>query len=184
MLDIYKIKDFRKKLGITQKQLAKLAGVSQSLIAKIESNRIDPAYSKVQAILNALENVSHKSTTVVLAKDIMTRLVIYVTPQDKLEKAIHIMRSKSISQLPVFSGSNSVGSINDEKFMDWIEKYGNNLSKIKVGEVMVESFPSIPQTANLEIITSILRHYSAVLVKDDTVKGIITKADLIKVVSH
>ena len=185
MLDIDKIKDIRKNLHLTQKQLAQLAGVSQSLIAKIEQNKIDPAYSKVQAILESLENYMNKNKKIIFAKDIMTHPIISVHPDDKLEKAIRVMRSKSISQLPVFANGHPVGSIIDDKFVYWIGKYGNNLSKILVSEVMGDSFPIIPQTANLEIITSILRHYKSVLVKDgNSVKGIITKADLLKVISR
>lgn len=45
----------RKLLGLTQKQLAKIAGVSQSFIAKIESGKIDPSYSKAKAIFDTLE---------------------------------------------------------------------------------------------------------------------------------
>ncbi|MBI2079314.1 helix-turn-helix domain-containing protein, partial [Candidatus Micrarchaeota archaeon] len=48
-IDVSKLGSLRRKLGITQKELAKLAGVSQSLIAKIEMGKIDPAYSKVLA---------------------------------------------------------------------------------------------------------------------------------------
>ena len=47
MLDvggIDRISKIRKQLGLTQIQLANLAGVSQSLIAKLESGRIDPSY--------------------------------------------------------------------------------------------------------------------------------------------
>ena len=40
----------RKILGLTQSELAKLAGVSQSLIAKLESGKIEPSYTKVKTI--------------------------------------------------------------------------------------------------------------------------------------
>ena len=42
MDELIELKKLRKKLGLTQNQLAKRANVSQSLIAKIESNKIDP----------------------------------------------------------------------------------------------------------------------------------------------
>ncbi|MEM2547192.1 MAG: helix-turn-helix domain-containing protein, partial [Candidatus Bathyarchaeia archaeon] len=47
----------RKLLGLTQKQLAKIAGVSQSFVAKVESGKIDPSYSKVKAIFDVLERM-------------------------------------------------------------------------------------------------------------------------------
>lgn len=49
------IKEQRKRLDLTQNQLAKMAGVSQSLVAKIEAGSIDAAYSKVKRIIETLE---------------------------------------------------------------------------------------------------------------------------------
>ncbi|MDH5420035.1 MAG: helix-turn-helix domain-containing protein, partial [Candidatus Bathyarchaeota archaeon] len=51
----------RRILGLTQKQLAKLAGVSQSLIAKLESRKIDPSYTKVKAIFDVIERLEIKT---------------------------------------------------------------------------------------------------------------------------
>jgi predicted transcriptional regulator len=185
MIDIPHIKETRRKLGLTQKQLAHLAGVSQSLIAKIEAQRIDPAYSKVQAIFQALDDQMHKTQRVVLAKQIMTKPLLAAGPQETLEKAIDLMRKKAISQLPVLERGHSIGSISDEKFVDWMEKYGDRISRVHVREAMDESFPVVPSSARLEVITSLLRHYKAVLVKEgETIQGIITKADLIKVIGH
>ena len=45
----------RRQLGLKQVELARLAGVSQSLIAKVERGKIDLAYSKAQEIFRALE---------------------------------------------------------------------------------------------------------------------------------
>ena len=185
MIDIKQIKETRRKLGLTQKQLAKLAGVSQSLIAKIESGRIDPAYSKVQAIIQALENEMHKTQKLVLAKNLMTKPVIGITAKETLQKTMQLMRKKAISQLPVFDRGHPIGSISEERFVDWISQYGNRLANIHVREVMDESFPTVPSNARLEIVTSLLRHYKAVLVKETAdVIGIITKADLIKVIGR
>ena len=57
MLDLGQIKLLRKALGITQHVLAKKAEVSQSIIAKIESSSIDPTYSKVCKIFEALDRL-------------------------------------------------------------------------------------------------------------------------------
>ncbi|MCK4496763.1 MAG: helix-turn-helix domain-containing protein, partial [Candidatus Aenigmarchaeota archaeon] len=46
--EIKSIKNRRKLLGLTQKDLAKQAGVSQSFIAKMESGRINPSYNHVK----------------------------------------------------------------------------------------------------------------------------------------
>ena len=55
--ELEEIKKIRKKLGMTQTELANRAGVSQSLIAKIESARIDPTYTKTQKIFAALRDL-------------------------------------------------------------------------------------------------------------------------------
>jgi len=50
----------RRILGLTQNELAKLAGVSQSLIAKMESRKTNPSYTKVKAILDVLNKLEMK----------------------------------------------------------------------------------------------------------------------------
>lgn len=55
----------RKRLGISQAELAKKSGVSQSFIAKIEGGRVDPAFCKAQAISDTLEEIrsaDHRAT--------------------------------------------------------------------------------------------------------------------------
>ncbi|MBI2647565.1 helix-turn-helix domain-containing protein, partial [Candidatus Woesearchaeota archaeon] len=58
--ELVEVKKIRKKLELTQTQLANRAGVSQSLIAKVESGRIDPTYSKTKKIFSALSELEKK----------------------------------------------------------------------------------------------------------------------------
>ena len=51
----------RRILGLNQAELAKLAGVSQSLIAKLESGKIDSSYTKVKTIFETLERLETKT---------------------------------------------------------------------------------------------------------------------------
>ena len=60
MIELNEIRKIRKKIGITQTGLANRAGVSQSLIAKIESGRIDPTYTKTKKIFAALSDLEKK----------------------------------------------------------------------------------------------------------------------------
>jgi predicted transcriptional regulator len=178
--DVKSIGSLRRKLGLTQNQLAKLSGVSQSLIAKIESDRIDPAYSKVIAIFQAIEQEMNRKKQTKKARDIMTSEVVSVSPEESLDRAIKLMKQKAISQVPIFDGKNYVGSVMDDMFVDWFTKYGNNLGKVKVQEVMQECFPIIPLDSELDIIVEMLKFYKALLVANGKVSGIITKADLMK----
>lgn len=179
-IDIGKIGSIRRKIGLTQKELAKLSGVSQSLIAKIEMGKLDPAYSKVLAISEALENEMNKSKSAKHAKDIMSSQIISVNKDEKLDKVIKIIKERDISQLPVFSNNDLVGSISDSKVADLILERGSAALMLTVGDFMEESFPTVPPTAHLEVVANLLNFYKAVLVKDGKIIGIITKVDLIK----
>ena len=51
----------RRQLGLKQSELAKAAGVSQSLIAKLEAGTIDSSYTKVKTIFDVLERLEFKT---------------------------------------------------------------------------------------------------------------------------
>ncbi|MFH0737304.1 MAG: CBS domain-containing protein [Candidatus Micrarchaeota archaeon] len=181
MYDVERIGKMRKQMGMTQKRLATLAGVSQSLIAKIESRNIDPAYSKVVQILGALENEGNREKKT--AGQIMTAHISSVSPADPIAKAVSLMRSKDISQLPVLMEGKCVGSLSDSMILDLLATRGAELKRIIVGEVMADSFPVIPAKSVVDVAVDLLHHYRAVLVeKEGRIGGIITKADLLKTI--
>ena len=68
---IQEIKKRRIALGISQKKLANTVGASQSLIAKIESNRVNPSYDIVKKIFEYLDRMEQPKTG--LAKDVEKR---------------------------------------------------------------------------------------------------------------
>ena len=180
MLEIERIGKLRKQLGLTQKQLADLAGVSQSLIAKIESRKIDPAYSKVMQILSALESEQNKGKKT--AEQIMSAYLASVSPDEHVAHAIKLMKDKDISQLPVLEGGKCVGSLSESDIVELVAAHSDPRKPL-VKEVMKESFPVIPANSLVDVVASLLKHYSAVLVeKDGHLKGIITKADLFKAI--
>ncbi|MBI5035727.1 CBS domain-containing protein [Candidatus Micrarchaeota archaeon] len=177
------IKTRRKRLSLTQSQLANEAGVSQSLIAKIESDNLDPSYSNTVKIFDALERIERK--TVKTAEQIMSKTVEHVKKTDTVGKVLKLMKQKDFSQLPVFDESHPIGSISDKTILDNITEGTpvEELSEKKVEEVMSESFPIIAPETPLPAISSLLNYHFAVLVrKKGKVVGIITKADLLKLV--
>jgi predicted transcriptional regulator len=91
---------------MTQQELAKKSAVSQSLIAKIESGRIDPTYSKVVQIFGALNSESKQSE--LKARDIMNKKIISITSDMTVKDAVHLMRKHEISQMHVSSERNIV----------------------------------------------------------------------------
>lgn len=171
----------RKNLGLTQKQLADLAGVSQSLIAKIESGKIDPAYSKVVQIFQALEKEQNKEKKMV--REVMSLNIISVKPGDTLEKAVKLMRTKDISQLPVLEDGKCIGSISESMVVELVSDGDRNFKSTLVEDVMRSSFPTVPANSLVDAIADLLCYYSAVLIENKgRLVGIVTKADLLKAI--
>ena len=149
MEELKDVEKRRRNLGLTQVRLARLAGVSQSMIAKLERGLIDVAYSKAQSIFKALEKEERKEETI--AEDIMTKKLISTKKTDKSSKPIAIMKKLRISQIPVLQGDLSIGSITEESLLNKIREGFNpkKLGETKVEEIMEEAFPTISKTAGL-----------------------------------
>lgn len=177
--DILKL---RKKFDITQTELAEKAGISQSLIARVEAGSVDPRYSKIVKIFKALEEIKGKEIT---AKEIMTKKVIGVQSRDSMKRVSSRMKRYNVSQMPVYEGKKAVGSISEGIILDQITKGVDiqKLSEKEVKEYMEDPFPTISMNATISAISVLLEHNKAVLVVDKgEIKGIITNADLLKVV--
>ena len=171
----------RRIAGLTQQKLARLAGVSQSLIAKLESQKIDPAYTKVKSIFDTLERL--QTQTEVLAEEVLHNNVIGIQKTDLVSKAVQTMAEHGYSQLPVFDGEHAVGSISEKTIIGKVSagKDLSQVSKLCVGKVMEEAFPQVGEDAPLPLISSLLQVYPAVLIlSKGKVVGIVTKADLLK----
>ncbi|MDG6222779.1 MAG: CBS domain-containing protein [Candidatus Bathyarchaeota archaeon] len=171
----------RRLMGLTQQKLARLAGVSQSLIAKLESQKIDPAYTKVKSIFDTLERL--QTQTEVLAEEVLHNKVIGIQKTDPVSKAVQTMAEHGYSQLPVFDGEHAVGSISEKTIIGKVSagKDLSQVSKFSVADVMEEAFPQVGEDAPLPLISNLLRVYPAVLIlAKGKVVGIVTKADLLK----
>ena len=171
----------RKMLDLTQKQLAKLTGVSQSLVAKLEAGEIDPSYTKVKRIFDVLGNLERKNEA--RASQILHSEVIGVKKADPVSEAVRLMTDHGYSQLPVLDGNHVVGSISEKTILSQIlaGKDLNNISMLQSEEIMDETFPQVGKDAPLSLISSLLQVYPAVLVAHKaSIVGIITKADLLK----
>jgi len=170
----------RRKLGMTQHQLAKMAGVSQSLVAKIEAGSVDAAYSKIKAIMEALERASLSGERT--ARQIMHTGIKSIAPSDTLHTASSAMRKLSISQLPVMEERRVVGSLTEASILDCFSKK-KDIARVRVSEVMDEAFPNVLPSTPISSVASLLRHHPAVLVLEKgEVAGIITKADILRAI--
>jgi len=172
----------RRQLGLKQAELAKLAGVSQSLVAKLESGRIDSSYTKVKTIFDVLERLEAK--TKIQEEKVVPNKVIGIQKAEPVAKVVALMKDHGYSQIPVFEGKQSVGSIAEKTILREIlaGKDMAQISKLPVEAVMDEAFPQVSEDAPLSLISSLLQTYPAVLVsRKGTVTGIITKADLLRI---
>lgn len=178
--DINNLKSRRHKLGLKQKELANMANISQSLIAKIESSRVEPSYSIVRRIIICLESLEHKSEKI--SEDVMTHPIISVRKSDSIKKAVHVMKSKSISQLPVMEGKRVIGSISEslilDKIISGVQK--EELFEKPVSEIMEDPFPIVRSDMPLSIVLPLLKSSQAILVsRKQNIVGIITKSNSI-----
>jgi predicted transcriptional regulator len=171
----------RRQLGLKQSELAKAAGVSQSLIAKLEAGTIDSSYTKVKTIFDVLERLEFK--TKIQAEKLLHTEVISVQRHQPISEVVKVMKEHGYSQIPVFDGKQSVGSISEKAILRQIlaGRDLEEISKQPTEKIMEEAFPQINEDAPLSLITSLLQTYSAVLVsRKGAIIGIITKADLLR----
>ena len=88
----------REALGLKQTELAKRAGISQSMVARIEAGNVDPRVSTLNKIIVVLNSAEPKK---IRAAQIMHTPVLSVQPQDAISRAVDIFEKNNISQLPV-----------------------------------------------------------------------------------
>ncbi len=176
------LKKLRKKLGLTQNELAQKANVSQPLIARIESMDVDPRYSTFRKIYETLVEAKKESLS---AKDVMHSPVISVASEQKVEEAIEIMRKSDFSQLPVVEEDVPIGSLSENTIIEEIESYGPEaVVDKKVKDIMKDSFPTVSPSTNLDGVITMLEYAPAVLVTDKgKLVGVVTKQDIMKMVN-
>lgn len=174
VFDITNLKKIRKQLNLTQHEFAKKAGISQSMVAKIESGRLDPTYSYVKKIEEAIEQLTKTQESE--AKDIMNKKVISVNKNEEIKNIINLLTKYDISQVPVLDNDIVVGLITESILLEHKEDVNK-----KASEVMGESPPIVAKSAKISVITSLLRFYSIVLINEaGKLVGVITKADILK----
>src|SRR5256886_3604454 len=173
----------RKALGLTQSKLAHLAGVSQSIIAKIESGTVDPSYSIAKRLVEALEKESIQISRPRVS-EIMSKPVISVSKTQLVRDAVDLMRKRGYSQLPVFDGNRCVGSISEKTILDRaargepIESLLNN----RVRDIMDSPLPMVNDDTPLEMVLGLLQgNYGVLVTKGESTIGILTKSDILKV---
>ena len=181
--ELSEIKKKRKKLGITQTELSKKTGVSQSLIAKIEAGAIVPSYTNAKKLFDFFE-ILHEDQQA-KAGEFMTKKVVSAKPDETIKQVIKKMEKNSVSQLPIIEDGKNIGTISEKLVLEQMNKNKNaeNALEKNAEEIMEEAMPEIRENTPFEVVSSVLSHYpGAVVVKNGRITGIITKSDLLKTV--
>jgi predicted transcriptional regulator len=178
MQKLEEIKRIRKRLGLSQKDLALSSGVSQSLIAKIESNKVIPTYNKATQLFQTLEKLQEKDEPKV--KDVMTKKIVTVKSNEKIVKIIKLMKANGISQIPVLQQDSVCGVITESGIIDKTLELKGKIVNLTAGDIMEEAPPMVPTNFNLKSVLQLLKYSQIVLITEKgKLKGIVSKSDVL-----
>ena len=135
------IRQQRVLLDMTQTELAKEAGVSQSLVAKLERGRLNPSYESVRSILEALER--HHRVQEPTAAELMHKDPLAATPGERMSDVLARMKQHGISQLPVLDRKRPVGQVSEAVVLQRME-HGLSLDELKALRVREVMGPPMP----------------------------------------
>lgn len=169
----------REMAGLTQMELAKRVGVSQSLIAKIEKGKIDPKLSVVKKILDELTPLIETSETAI---NLMHSPVISAILDDKIRDVVEVMENNNISQVPVVNSQGKlVGIIYDFILMRRLALPSSR--NLRAVDVMAPLPPLVsPSTSVSQVMRLLTKHSVTLVVQGDLYPlGIITRSDLIAI---
>ena len=180
LIDPKQLKRIRLQLAYTQAGLAEAAGVSQSIVAKVEAGTVDPTFRTLRAISTALN--SRIVATGKKATDVMSSPVIGVDADEKLSKCIRVMKKNAFSQMPVFSGGRMVGTITEGRILSLLATAPDPARVLnqRVRDHTQPVFAVVGSDTPIEALFSLFGYLPAVLVvSGEKVVGIITKIDML-----
>ncbi len=184
---IEELRKMRKNLGISQKELAAVSGVSQSYIARLERGGLNPTYDKVKKIYEYLSKSSLRAEHIdIRAETVMSRSLLLCRPSDSVVKVLNTMRENGFSQLPVVSPDGRVvGTVTENVINDLLIGGStlDSLKKLVTSNIMVAPLPIVDGSSPISMIYPLLKFHNAVLITvRGELKGILTKADILKAV--
>ncbi len=176
---VRRIRQQRRLLGISQAQLAKDAGTSQSFVAKLERGRLNPSYEAVRRVHEAIEAYAREEEA--RAHELMQADPMGVRPGERVGDALARMKQHGFSQLPVLDRGRAVGALSEGIVLDLIERGENlaDLKRVQVKQIMGPAFPAVDPETRRRVLVELLHDNPMVLVvRDGQVKGVVTKSDL------
>jgi predicted transcriptional regulator len=182
--ELKEIRERRLRLRMSQRDLAKNLGVSQSLIAKIERSKVSPSYSLVRKVFAYLDSLHTANAG--RAVEIASRPVAHVQSEDAVQKAVRILQSTGYKQLPVREGEVWAGCIYERTISRHLVETNDPRSVLRrqVGQIMDEALPHAAEDTPITALIPLLQQSQAVLVtRKGRVTGVITNTDLLKLIS-
>ena len=178
---IESIKQIRMIIGITQKKLATMTGVSTSMINQIESGRSQPSYETAKKIFESLTKLEGDSSSHT-AGDFCSKNIVKLKPSNTLHDAIKKMHELSISQIPVFNGTDVVGVVSEDGIVRHLADKGEaELKKAKLADTMDSIPPIVDFDTPANVLVPLIRYTKCILVsKNSKIIGIITASDTLK----
>jgi len=168
-------------VGITQKKLATMTGVSTSMINQIESGRSQPSYETAKRVFDSLASLEGKSSSH-KAGDFCSKDVVKLKPSNTLHDAIKKMHESSISQIPIFNGQELVGVISEDGIVKHLADVGESeLKNAKLADTMEPVPPIVDYDTPANVLVPLIRYSKCILVsKKSKIIGIITASDTLK----
>jgi len=178
---IESIKQQRLKIGMTQKELANLVGVSTSMINQIESGRSAPSYDTAKRIFEVLSSKESEASTH-NAGELCSQNIVKLKPTNTLNDAIKKMHGGQISQIPIFDGMVPVGVISESGIVE--QSANGNIEmakKILVHDIMEPTPPVVDVETPASTLAPLIKYSKCILVrKGSKIFGIITASDTLK----
>ncbi|RLI49701.1 MAG: inosine-5-monophosphate dehydrogenase [Candidatus Thorarchaeota archaeon] len=163
----------RRRLNITQAQLAEAVGVSQAYIARLETGSLDPKLSVVNKILDVLESWG------LSCSDIMSEDPVTVDARESASVVVELMLKHGFSQLPVTRAGKIVGLVTER---DIVRNLMRDLRAMSVQAIMESpSPPLVDERTRIDEILPLFDSFQAVLVqRAGKLVGIVTRSDLLR----
>ena len=180
---IESIKQQRLKIGMTQKELANLVGVSTSMINQIESGRSAPSYNTAKKVFEVLATKESGASSY-NAGELCSQNIIKLKSTNTLHEAIKKMHDVSISQIPIFDGPIPVGVISDSGIVGHYENGNIEIAKkIKIQDIMEPTPPVVDIDTPASTLAPLIKYSKCILVRKGTkIIGIITASDTLKMI--
>lgn len=180
---IKQIKAFMRETGFSEQRLADETGLSQPVISRILMGERELRYEEVKKIVDCLTSKLSSIPPKMRASDVATKgeNLMKVHVEENLSDVAKMMFEKGYSQAPVYENEMIKGIITEKSFIELLLTPEKDLRKLKVKDAPIEDAPRYsPETPLQNIAKALLDYYSILIEEDGRVKGIITRADLLK----